>query len=105
MRLSDLCVALWTVWIPSTLDFLMPGSCPPGSGMPGFILITVVFAYATSLYGSSKLIEVIIQAFTRCPSAVLIPFLFVLILVLMMSVQNAVFVLQFVKCGPTCIVF
>jgi hypothetical protein len=105
MRLSDLCIALYTVWLPTTLDFLMPGSCPPGTGMPGFLLTAVVLAYMCSLYGSSKLTEVLVQSFPRCPSGLLIAFLFVLILVVMMTVQNLVFILQFVVCGPTCIVF
>jgi hypothetical protein len=105
MRLSDLFLSLYTVWIPTTLDFLMPGSCSPGTGMPGFLVTAVVAAYMCALYGSSKLTELVVRWFPRCPSGLFIPILFILMLILMMVVQNAVFVLQFVMCGPTCIIF
>jgi hypothetical protein len=105
MRLSDICIALYTVWIPTTLDFLLPGSCPPGTGMPGFLLTAVVLAYTCSLYGSSKLTEFLVPRFPRIPSGLLICFLFILMMVVMVMVQNVIFILQFIGCGPACIVF
>ena len=87
-------------------QLVMPSNLLPfPTSMDKIHRVAVVLAYMCGLYGSSKLTEVLVQSFPRCPSGLLIAFLFVLILVVMMTVQNLVFILQFVVCGPTCIVF
>jgi hypothetical protein len=101
LRVRDLLVALFAVWIPTTLDFCASNS--PGNGLAQFCATVVVVAYAASLTASARVTELLFKCSSRWPSALLIPVLFIIILVGMMVFQNVAFIAMFAKCGEACI--